>query len=93
MNFQSNISAFLEDSLSHHTIPIVETFTVDTLTPIQMIEKLDREITYLLESKDDTSTWSRYSFIGLNPFLTIKEEQAVFRPLIRTANLFTQEMN
>ncbi|MCY8523270.1 anthranilate synthase component I, partial [Bacillus atrophaeus] len=78
MNFQSNISAFLKDSLSHNTIPIVETFTVDTLTPIQMIEKLDRKITYLLESKDDTSSWSRYSFIGINPFITIKEQKGQF---------------
>ncbi len=78
MYYQSNISSFLQDSLSYHTIPIVETFTVDTMTPIQMIEKLDREITYLLESKDDTSNWSRYSFIGLNPFLTIKEKQSRF---------------
>ncbi|QQF61632.1 anthranilate synthase component I [Bacillus mojavensis] len=78
MNFQSNISAFLEDSMSYRTIPIVETFTVDTLTPIQMIEQLDRKITYLLESKDDTSNWSRYSFIGLQPFLTIKEQQNDF---------------
>ncbi|MCY9107815.1 anthranilate synthase component I [Bacillus atrophaeus] len=78
MNFQSNISTFLKDSLSHNTIPIVETFTVDTLTPIQMIEKLDRKITYLLESKDDTSSWSRYSFIGINPFITIKEQKGQF---------------
>ncbi|MCI4170977.1 hypothetical protein, partial [Bacillus spizizenii] len=33
MYFQSNISSFVQDSLSHHTIPIVETFTVDTMTP------------------------------------------------------------
>lgn len=51
MNFQSNISAFLEDSLSHHTIPIVETFTVDTLTPIQMIEKLDRRLRIFLKAR------------------------------------------
>ncbi|MGG3624086.1 anthranilate synthase component I [Bacillus gobiensis] len=78
MNYQSELSAFLNDSLSYKTIPIVESFTVDTLSPVQMIEKLDREITYFLESKDESSDWSRYSFIGLNPFLTIKEKDGAF---------------
>ncbi|MBY8913684.1 anthranilate synthase component I [Bacillus sp. YC2] len=78
MNIQSDVSLFLKDSLTHRTVPIAETFTVDTITPIQMVEKLDRNITYLLESKDDTSSWSRYSFIGLDPFTTIKESDNKF---------------
>ncbi|PIK31808.1 anthranilate synthase component I [Bacillus siamensis] len=78
MNLQSDVSLFLKDSLTHRTIPIAETFTVDTITPIQMVEKLDRNITYLLESKDESSSWSRYSFIGLDPFITIKESHHTF---------------
>ncbi|MFJ5965078.1 anthranilate synthase component I [Bacillus sp. NPDC093026] len=75
MNFQSNITQFLQDSLSYKTIPIVETITVDTISPIQIVEKLNHDIVYLLESKDESSSWSRYSFIGLHPFLTLQEKQ------------------
>ncbi|WFA03481.1 anthranilate synthase component I [Bacillus sp. HSf4] len=74
MTYQSDFSSFMEDTSHFRTIPIIESFSVDTLTPVQMVEKLENDIVYLLESKDDTSAWSRYSFIGLRPFLTIKEE-------------------
>lgn len=75
MNSQSNLTQFLKDSESYKTIPIVETITVDTLSPIQIVEKLKQDIVYLLESKDESSSWSRYSFIGLHPFLTLHDDQ------------------
>lgn len=75
MNSHSNVTRFLRDSESHKTIPIVETITVDTLSPIQIVEKLKADIVYLLESKDESSSWSRYSFIGLHPFLTLHDDQ------------------
>ncbi|OLP64989.1 Anthranilate synthase component 1 [Bacillus pumilus] len=75
MKSQSNLTEFLKDSESYKTIPIVKTITVDTLSPIQIVEKLKQDIVYLLESKDESSSWSRYSFIGLHPFLTLHEEQ------------------
>ncbi|NPC92799.1 anthranilate synthase component I [Bacillus sp. WMMC1349] len=64
----------MEDTRHFRTIPIVESYVVDTLTPIQVVEKLENEVVYLLESRDDSSVWSRYSFIGLDPFMTIKEK-------------------
>ncbi|KAA6451674.1 anthranilate synthase component I [Bacillus swezeyi] len=78
MSFQTDFSSFMEDTSHFKTIPIIESFSVDTLTPVQMVETLQDDIVYLLESKDDTSAWSRYSFIGLNPFLTIQEERGQF---------------
>lgn len=75
MNSQSNLTQFLKDSESYKTIPIVETIKVDTLSPIQIVEKLKQDIVYLLESKDESSSWSRYSFIGLHPFLTLHDDQ------------------
>ncbi|MDR4379220.1 anthranilate synthase component I, partial [Bacillus amyloliquefaciens] len=78
MNLQSDVSLFLKDSLTHRTIPIAETFTVDTIPPIQMVEKLDRNITYLLQIKDESSSWSRYSVIDLDPFISIKESHNTF---------------
>ncbi|MCY8036062.1 anthranilate synthase component I [Bacillus sonorensis] len=78
MSVQHDFSSFMEDASHFKTIPIIESFSVDTLTPIQMVEKLKDDIVYLLESKDDSSAWLRYSFIGLDPFLTIKEESGQF---------------
>ncbi|KMM61397.1 anthranilate synthase component I [Bacillus glycinifermentans] len=78
MSIQNDFSTFMKEAVRFKTIPIIESFSVDTLTPIQMVEKLKDDIVYLLESKDESSSWSRYSFIGLDPFLTIKEENGEF---------------
>ncbi|MEN2453526.1 anthranilate synthase component I, partial [Bacillus sp. JR_15] len=78
MSLQTDFASFSEDSSHFKTIPIIESFSVDTLTPVQLVEKLQEDIVYLLESQDETSAWSRYSFIGLDPFLTIKEERGRF---------------
>lgn len=68
-----NEAAFLKDCMQYRTIPIRKSFFVDTLTPIQLFQALKEEAVYLLESNDDQSPWSNYSFIGLSPFITIEE--------------------
>lgn len=77
MNF-SSFTTFSEDSKHYRTIPIVEKYMVDTITPIQLFQLFKDEAVYLLESKDAESNWSRYSFIGLNPFLFIEESFGEF---------------
>lgn len=72
------ITAFLEDSLTYDTIPFVQSYFVDTITPIQIYQNMAEEACFLLESKDEASPWSRYSFIGLNPFMYIEEEEGAF---------------
>ncbi|MFC0522077.1 anthranilate synthase component I [Pontibacillus salicampi] len=69
-----DIPQFLEESSTYQTIPITYSFYSDTLTPIQLFERLREDAVYLLESGDHTSNWSRYSFIGLHPFVTITEQ-------------------
>lgn len=70
-----DFSSFVSDSSTYQTIPIVKRFYVDTLTPIQIFQNLKNEASFILESKDDESVWSRYSFIGLKPFLFINESK------------------
>lgn len=65
----SEFAKFLESSKQFKTIPIIETFFGDTLTPVSMFQSLREDAVYLLESKEPNSEWSRYSFIGLNPFM------------------------
>jgi anthranilate synthase component 1 len=68
-----NEHAFLKDADHFRTIPIVKSFFVDTLTPIQIFQAFKEEAVYLLESNDEQSPWSNFSFIGLNPFISIEE--------------------
>ncbi|WP_096200932.1 anthranilate synthase component I [Bacillus sp. FJAT-45350] len=71
--FKTSLSTFCEDAKSYQTVPVVSHFFADTLTPIQIFQQLENEATFLLESKDEQSPWSRYSFIGLDPFLYLYE--------------------
>jgi anthranilate synthase component I len=66
------ISAFLADAARFQTIPIIRRFFADILNPLQIFENLKAEAVFLLESKDEESPWSRYSFIGLSPIMKIE---------------------
>ncbi|WP_223702042.1 anthranilate synthase component I [Sutcliffiella deserti] len=68
----SEFAVFLEKSTQFKTIPIIETFFCDTVTPVSIFQALKEDAVYILESKEPDSDWSRYSFIGLNPFMKIK---------------------
>ncbi|MGG6431445.1 anthranilate synthase component I [Anoxybacillus sp. D401a] len=69
-----NISTFLQAASQFRTIPIVRRFFADTLQPIQLFMALRDEAAFLLESGDDMSPWSRYSFIGIRPFMSIESD-------------------
>lgn len=75
---QYDFSSFLQDTYSYQTIPIIKKFYADTLTPVDLYQVFQDEAVYLLESRDHTSPWSRYSFVGLNPFMYIKEQGGMF---------------
>ncbi|WP_078546085.1 anthranilate synthase component I [Litchfieldia alkalitelluris] len=74
----TDITSFLSDSINYKTIPVIKRFIVDTLTPIQIFQNVEQEASFLLESKDEESSWSRYSFIGLKPFLFIHENNGIY---------------
>ncbi|MCD7033368.1 anthranilate synthase component I [Metabacillus sp. GX 13764] len=74
----SSFASFLEKSKTYQTIPITKCYKIDTFTPIRLFQALKKDAVYLLESHDESSSWSRYSFIGLNPIYTIKEEKDAF---------------
>ncbi|MGP4067292.1 anthranilate synthase component I [Halobacillus sp. B29] len=69
---------FIQDAREHQTIPVSQSFFTDTLTPIHMFHALNDEAVYMLESQDPESPWSNYSFIGLDPMVEIKEDEAAF---------------
>ncbi|WP_214481946.1 anthranilate synthase component I [Bacillus sp. SM2101] len=73
------LQQFIQDTDQYRTIPLTYSFLSDTLTAVQLFQTLRDQATYILESHDPSSPWSRYSFIGLNPFIKIKEEQRTFQ--------------
>lgn len=83
--------SFLQDSFSYRTIPVVKTFFVDTLTPIQLFQSLKEEAAFLLESRDEQSAWSRYSFIGLRPYAYLAEEDGKYYLKDRDGNPLLEE--
>ncbi|MCM3761225.1 anthranilate synthase component I [Alkalihalobacillus oceani] len=74
-----SFSDFQSSCQSYKTIPVVQRFFADGLTPVQIVHQLESQVSFLLESKDEQSPWSRYSFIGLNPMLELVEEQGAYR--------------
>jgi anthranilate synthase component I len=75
----TTFESFEKDAVEHQTIPIVQSFYTDTLTPIHMFHALSDEAVYMLESQDPESPWSNFSFIGLDPMIQIKEENHQFQ--------------
>ncbi|MBM7701726.1 anthranilate synthase component I [Metabacillus iocasae] len=75
---QEMYTSFLKDSTNFLTIPIIKKLFVDTVTPVDLFQTVKDEAVYLLESNDESSPWSNYSFIGINPFLYLKEEQGSY---------------
>lgn len=66
-----NLENFLELAKEHNLIPLMEEMVADTETPISLFLKLkDRKPVFLLESAKGSEKNARYSFIGLDPFLT-----------------------
>ncbi|MGD6815758.1 anthranilate synthase component I [Metabacillus sp. 84] len=74
----TDLPSFLQDAVDYRTIPVVQSYKIDTLTPIQVFSALKKQAVYILESSDRESDWSNYSFIGLNPLMTIEEENSLF---------------
>jgi anthranilate synthase component I len=65
-------------------IPVVRRVPADTETPVSTYLKLARgPWSFLFESVEGGTRWSRYSLIGFDPFLTVEIEDN--RAVIRTA--------
>ncbi|MFD1020711.1 anthranilate synthase component I [Thalassobacillus hwangdonensis] len=74
----TTLERFIQDAYTHRTIPVMESFYTDTLTPIHMFQAMKEEAVYILESQDPESPWSNYSFIGMDPMLKIEQQSGLF---------------
>ncbi|SDW59150.1 anthranilate synthase component 1 [Marininema mesophilum] len=62
----------------YSTIPICKKIFADTETPIRLYQRLsDRKYSFLLESAEGGERRGRWSFIGTDPFLTVRARDGV----------------
>ncbi len=66
------IEKFTELSKKYKVIPLYKEFLADLDTPVGAYLKLNRKPSFLLESVVGGEKWGRYSFIGIDPQITIK---------------------
>lgn len=64
------VKAYAKD---YSVVPIYETLFSDSITPITLLKKLKKASSnvYMLESVEQQKRWSRYTFLGFDPYLCI----------------------
>jgi len=71
--FSPSLQEVIRLSERHNLIPVAKSLLADTETPIRIFHRLhERPYAFLLESVEGGVNWARYSFIGTDPFLTIR---------------------
>jgi anthranilate synthase component I len=73
VRYEPDPAAFGDLAAGHAVVPVWREVLADLLTPLGVYDRLrDTEgPTFLLESVEHGERWGRYSFIGLDPFLTL----------------------
>ena len=70
--FVPDFKLFKQHALKANLIPIYKELFADIETPVTTYLKLkEQSFSFLLESAEGGERWGRYSFIGLNPLITI----------------------
>jgi anthranilate synthase component I len=69
-------AAFRELAIRHNMIPVYAELPIDLETPVSLYYKLVGDAPgFMLESADTSKNFGRYSFIGVDPFLTIRAQR------------------
>ena len=70
--FVPDFKIFKQHALKANLIPVYKELFADIETPVTTYLKLkEQSLSFLLESAEGDGRWGRYSFIGLNPLITI----------------------
>jgi anthranilate synthase component I len=73
--YSLSASEFAALAADYNLIPVYREIVADVDTPVSAFLKLDRgESSFLLESVEGGEILGRYSFIGIDPFLTIESK-------------------
>ncbi|NMC33411.1 MAG: anthranilate synthase component I [Veillonellaceae bacterium] len=73
MNLTPSRTDFLKLCANHSLIPVFADLAVDLETPVSLYYKLaGNNPGFMLESAETSKNFGRYSFLGIDPFLTIE---------------------
>jgi anthranilate synthase component I len=76
--YAPNVREVIRLARDYNLIPVVRHLLADTETPIRVFQQFYSEKrAFLLESVEGGVKWARYSFIGTDPFLTVKAKNGV----------------
>ena len=83
--FVPDFKLFKQHALKANLIPVYKELFADIETPVTTYLKLkEQSFSFLLESAEGGGRWGRYSFIGLNPLITITYQYP--QMVIKTVN-------
>ena len=72
MRLYPDKEAFLRLAASHNIVPVFADLSVDLETPVSLYYKIVGDAPgFMLESAETSKKFGRYSFIGVEPFLTV----------------------
>ncbi len=66
-----SLENFIELAKTYNVIPLYKELVADFDTPIGVYSKLNKKPSFLLESVLGGEKWGRYSFVGIDPKITI----------------------
>ena len=85
MNLTPSKADFLKLCTNHTLIPVFADLAVDLETPVSLYYKLaGNNPGFMLESAETSKNFGRYSFLGIDPFLTIEAYRDKLK--LKTAN-------
>lgn len=76
--YAPDVQEVLRLSRQYNLIPVVRNMLADTETPIRVFQQVFEErYAFLLESVEGGVKWAQYSFIGTDPFLTVRAKNGI----------------
>lgn len=70
-----SLETFREKAASATIVPVYREVLADTETPVSAFLKIDTGgDAFLLESVEGGEKWGRYSFLGVNPWMTLRSK-------------------
>ena len=92
--FYPELEQVKELAKTYNIIPVSLEVYADLETPISIFKRLEHsKFCFLLESVEGGEKWGRYSFIGKNPFITVKGNGNLTELKFRNGKLKTIEGN
>ncbi|HUG85543.1 MAG TPA: chorismate-binding protein, partial [Euzebya sp.] len=70
--YRPGLADYIALAADHVLVPVVREVLADVSTPVSVYGRLRGPGSFLLESVEHGERWGRYSFIGLNPLITLR---------------------